>query len=76
MLAGHVLRSGDRAGVEQEVWALLTLYQLLRMAMVEAIETRPGLDPDRASFTSALQAARDQLVSAYGVDADHHRRWR
>jgi hypothetical protein len=70
MLAGHVLRSGDRAGVEQEVWALLTLYQLLRMAMVEAIETRPGLDPDRASFTSALQAARDQLVSAYGIDAD------
>ncbi|HEX8761922.1 MAG TPA: transposase, partial [Pseudonocardiaceae bacterium] len=32
LLAGHVLRSGDRAGVEQEVWALLTLYQLLRTA--------------------------------------------
>jgi hypothetical protein len=70
MLAGHVLRSGDRPGVEQEVWALLTLYQLLRMAMVEAVETRPGLDPDRASFTSALQAARDQLVAAHGIDPD------
>jgi hypothetical protein len=64
MLDGHVLRSGDRAGVEQEVWALLTLYQLLRMAMVDAVETRPGINPDRASFTTALQAARDQLIIA------------
>jgi len=70
LLGAHVLRSGDRAGVEQEVWALLTLYQLLRMAMVEAIETHPGLDPDRASFTSALQAARDQLIAAAGIDPD------
>jgi hypothetical protein len=64
MLNGHVLRSGDRAGLEQEVWALLTLYQLLRMAMVDAVETRPDLNPDRASFTTALQAARDQLIIA------------
>jgi hypothetical protein len=26
LLDGHVLRSGDRPGLEQEVWALLTLY--------------------------------------------------
>ncbi len=70
LLGGHVLRSRDRAGVEQELWALLTLYQLLRTAMVEAIETRPGLDPDRASFTTALQTARDQLVIAAGIDPD------
>jgi hypothetical protein len=63
----HVLRSGDRPGLEQETWALLTLYQLLRMAMTDAIETRPGLNPDRASFTTALEAARDQLTSAAGV---------
>ena len=70
LLGGHVLRSGDRAGVEQELWALLTLYQLLRTAMVEAIETRPGLDPDRASFTTALQTARDQVVTAAGIHPD------
>jgi len=70
MLAGHVLRSQDRPGVEQEVWALLTLYQLVRTAMVEAVETLPGLDPDRASFTTALEAARDQLVTAPGIDPD------
>jgi hypothetical protein len=64
---GHVLRSGDRPGLEQETWALLTLYQLLRTAMTDAIETRSGADPDRASFTTALEAARDQLTAAAGV---------
>jgi hypothetical protein len=65
-----VLRSGDRPGLEQETWALLTLYQLLRMAMVTAIETRPGTDPDRASFTTAIQAAKDQLTAAAGICPD------
>jgi hypothetical protein len=67
LLTGHVLRSGDRPGVEQELWAMLTLYQLLRMAMVTAVETRPGTDPDRASFTSALEAAREELTAARGI---------
>jgi hypothetical protein len=53
--------------VEQELWALLTVYQLLRMAMVTAVETRPGTNPDRASFTTALEAARDQLTAAAGI---------
>jgi hypothetical protein len=70
LLGGRVLRSGDRPGVEQELWALLTLYQLLRMAMVTAVETRPGTDPDRASFTTALEAARDQLTAAAGICPD------
>jgi hypothetical protein len=70
LLNGHVLRSGDRPGLEQEVWALLTVYQLLRMAMVTAVETRPGADPDRASFTTALEAARDQLTAAAGICPD------
>ena len=61
-----MLRSQDRPGLEQEVWALLTLYQLLRMAMVTAVESRPDTNPDRASFTTALQAARDQLIAADG----------
>ena len=70
LLQGRVLRSGDRPGLEQETWALLTLYQLLRMAMVDAIETRPGTDPDRASFTTALEAAKDQLTNAAGICPD------
>ena len=51
---GRVLRSGDPAGVEQEMWAMLTLYQALRTVMVEAAESRPGTDPDRCGFTIAL----------------------
>ena len=67
ILNGRVLRSQDRAGLEQEIWALLTVYQLLRMAMVTAVESQPYTNPDRASFTTALQAARDQLVAADGI---------
>jgi Insertion element 4 transposase N-terminal/Transposase DDE domain len=70
LLDGQVLRSGDRPGLEQETWALLTLYQLLRMAMVTAVETRPGTDPDRASFTTALEAARQELTAARGICPD------
>jgi hypothetical protein len=51
-----VLRSRDRAGAEQELWALLTGCQLIRMAMTAATETVPGADPDRASFTAALDS--------------------
>jgi hypothetical protein len=67
LLDGRVLRSGDRPGIEQELWALLTLCQLLRMAMVTAVETRPGTNPDRASFTTALEAAREELTAARGI---------
>jgi hypothetical protein len=70
LLGGRVLRSGDRPGLEQEIWALLTLHQLLRTAMVTATETRPGTDPDRASFTTALEAAREELTAARGVCPD------
>ena len=70
LLGGRVLRSGDRPGAEQELWALLTLYQLLRMAMVTAVETRPGTNPDRASFTTALEAARAELTAARGICPD------
>jgi hypothetical protein len=70
ILDGHGLRSGDQPGLEQELWALLTLHQLLRIAMVTAVESRPGTDPDRASFTTALQTARDQVTAAAGIQPD------
>ena len=67
LLGGYVLRSRDRAGAEQELWALLTAYQLIRMAMTAAAESVPGTDPDRASFTAALETARDQVTAARGI---------
>jgi hypothetical protein len=67
LLGGHPLRSEDRFGIEQEMWALLCLYQLLRCAMVNATDTVKGTDPDRASFACAVDAARDQVVLAAGI---------
>lgn len=52
------------------MWALLTLYQLLRTVMVDAAESLPGTDPDRCSFTIALQSARDQVIQAASVAGD------
>jgi Insertion element 4 transposase N-terminal/Transposase DDE domain len=67
---GRVLRSTDPAGLQQEIWALLTVYQALRHVMVSAVESRPGTDPDRASFTTALETAKDQLINAANVTDD------
>ncbi|WP_436528638.1 hypothetical protein [Actinoplanes sp. HUAS TT8] len=64
-----MLRARTPDGVEQEVYALLSAYQLLRTAMVDATDSQPGFDPDRASFTTALNTARDQIVDATGVIA-------
>lgn len=69
ILGGRVLRARTPVGVEQEVYALLVTYQLLRTAMADATTARPDLDPDRASFTIAWQTARDQLVQAANVIA-------
>jgi hypothetical protein len=69
MLGRRVLRSKTWAGIAQEVYALLSVYQVLRIAIADATETVPGSDPDRASFSIALQTARDQVVQAAGVIA-------
>jgi Insertion element 4 transposase N-terminal/Transposase DDE domain len=69
ILGGRVLRARTPAGLTQEIYALLVTYQLLRTAMADATSTRPGTDPDRASFTIAWHAARDQTVQAAGVIA-------
>ncbi|WP_245718936.1 IS4 family transposase [Micromonospora rhizosphaerae] len=70
ILGGRVLRARTPDGIDQEIHALLIVYQLLRTAMVDATDSQPGLDPDRASFTTALHATRDQIVHAAGVIAD------
>jgi hypothetical protein len=70
ILGGRVLRARTPTGLEQEVYALLCAYQALRLAIADATLTSPDLDPDRASFTIALETARDQLVHAANVIAD------
>ncbi len=69
ILGGRVLRARTPAGIDQEVYALLSTYQILRTAMTDATNTAQ-VAPDRASFTTALYAARDQVAKAAGVIAE------
>ncbi|GAA3305820.1 IS4 family transposase [Streptomyces cinereospinus] len=70
ILGGRVLRARTPDGIDQEIYALLVVYQLLRTAMADATSTRDGTDPDRASFSIAWQTARDLVIQAAGVIAD------
>jgi hypothetical protein len=70
ILGGRVLRARTPDGIEQEVYALLITYQALRTAIADAASTVPGADPDRASFTIAMNTARDQVTLAAGVITD------
>ncbi|MFC5186839.1 transposase [Actinomadura harenae] len=65
-LGGRVLRSRTPQGTDQEIYALLAAYQALRLAMADATTTG-AVPADRASFTIALLAARDQVIHAAGI---------
>ena len=67
LLTGRVLRSHDPEGLKQEIWALLALYQALRIAITDAIATVPGTDPDRASYQIAVDTAQTLVTGAGNV---------
>jgi len=68
LLEGRVLRSKTVLLMEQEIYALLIVEQVLRTVMSEATNAMPGLDPDRASFTVALAKACDTVL--LGTESD------
>jgi hypothetical protein len=67
LLTGRVLRSEDPVGVEQEMWALLAVYQALRTAITDAVQTVPGTDPDRASYQVAVDTAQNLVTTARNI---------
>jgi hypothetical protein len=67
LLTGRVLRSGDPAGTEQEMWALLAVYQALRIAVTDAVQSVPGTGPDRASYQAAVDTAQNLLTTARNI---------
>ncbi|MFE5597287.1 transposase [Streptomyces sp. NPDC056549] len=69
MLGRRVLRARTMPGIAQEVYALLSAYQAIRIAIADATTATTDTDPDRASFSIALQTARDQVVQAANVIA-------
>ena len=67
LLRGRVLRSADPAGIEQEMWALLAVYQALRAAVTDAVQAVPGTDPDRASWQIAIETAQNLVTTARNI---------
>lgn len=64
ILDGRVLRSRSVPGLEQEIFALLTVYQALVRMAGDVTTATPGLSVQRASFTVLFQAAADQIIVA------------
>ena len=72
------LRGGDRRLrgqsadlAEQEIWALLTVYNaLVDHAVRAAVDL--GIDPDEISFTTVLHATRDYLIASAPCRACGH----
>jgi hypothetical protein len=58
----QLLRSKKPATVEQELYAMLCLYQAVRDLIGYAAPS--GLDPGRISFAKAIDAARDTVTRA------------
>jgi hypothetical protein len=67
LLTGRILRSGDPAGAEQEMWALLAVYQALRTVVADAVQSVAGIDPDRASWALAVETAQNLVAAAANV---------
>jgi hypothetical protein len=57
-----VLRSKDPAGVQQEMWALLAVYQAL-CRIIGTGAAAAGIPPSRISFPHALAAATDSVAA-------------
>ncbi|MFB7108564.1 hypothetical protein [Streptomyces sp. NPDC056190] len=52
ILDGRVLRSRSVPGLEQEIFALLTVYQVLIRMAGDVTTARPGLPAERLSFVT------------------------
>jgi hypothetical protein len=68
ILDGRVLRSRSPDLVDQEVWALLCVYQLVATSITLSL-AGTGIRREAGSFTEALDAARDQVIRAHGIAA-------
>ncbi|MFI6289888.1 transposase [Streptomyces sp. NPDC051018] len=67
ILGGRLLRSRTVPGIEQEVYALLTVYQALVRTADDLVTAQPGLSAERVSLIVLLNAAADQIVAARGI---------
>jgi hypothetical protein len=59
---GPILRSEEPDLVRQEIWAWLTATQLVRKTAHAATRSRPALNTDQISFTTARREANRSMV--------------
>lgn len=64
ILDGRVLRSRTVPGIEQEVYALLTVYQALVRLADDVLTAQPALSVQRVSLIVLFNAAADQILAA------------
>jgi len=67
ILDGRVLRSRTIPGIEQEVYALLTVYQALVRVAGDVVTAQPSISAERVSLIVLLNAAADQIVAGHGI---------
>jgi len=67
ILDGRVLRSRTIPGIEQEVYALLTVYQALVRVASDVVTAQPSISAERVSLIVLLNAAADQIVASHGI---------
>ena len=72
-LAQHPLRSKQPVGVIQELYGLLLAHYAVRKAMHDSA-IKHDLDPDRLSFTNALELVRDAISDFQLVAPEAHPR--
>ena len=63
-----VLRSKSPGGVRQEAYGYLCTHYAIRTLMADAASDH-GIDPDRISFTRALNAARRSIRAGLGASS-------
>lgn len=57
----ETIRSKTRDGVEQEIWGLLLVYNLIRLEM-ERVANSANVEPTRISFVESLRLIRDEWL--------------
>ncbi|MFJ9752816.1 transposase [Streptomyces chartreusis] len=67
ILDGRILRSRTVPGVEQELYALLTVYQALVRTVDDLTLVHAELPSHRISFTVLLRAAANTIVAGEGM---------
>ena len=63
ILGGRVLRARTPAGVEQEVYALLLTYPILRTALAAAPTTQPGTNPRTVKRAMSKYNAKTRTIN-------------